>query len=158
MVCAKSKNTPGKLEIRNSRVGRDYEIGDKFEAGIALKGTEVKSIRSGHCQIRDGFVRIKGNNAFLHNVHVEEYLFGNTNNHQINRPRQLLLHRREIDKLRGAQDMEGKSIIPLKLYAKSGLIKIQIAICKGKRNYDKRQDLKKKEQMREIERSLKKRA
>ena len=89
---------------------------------------------------------------------MEEYLFGNTNNHQINRPRQLLLHRREIDKLRGAQDMGGKSIIPLKLYAKSGLIKIQIAICKGKRNYDKRQDLKKKEQMREIERSLKKRA
>ena len=157
-MCAKSKNTPGKLEIRNSRVGRDYEIGDRFEAGIALKGTEVKSIRSGHCQIRDGVVRIKGNNAFLHNVHVEEYLFGNTNNHQINRPRQLLLHRREIDKLRGAQDMGGKSIIPLKLYAKCGLIKIQIAICKGKRNYDKRQDLKKKEQMREIERSLKKRA
>ena len=157
-MCAKSKNTPGQLEIRNSRVGRDYEIGEKFEAGIALRGTEVKSIRAGQCQIRDGFVRIRGSNAYVHNVHVDEYHYGNVNNHKITRPRQLLLHRREIDKLRGAQDMGGKSIIPLRIYAKGGLIKIQIAICKGKRNYDKRQDIKKKEQMREIERSLKRRA
>lgn len=153
-MCAKSKNTPGKLEIRNSRVGRDYEIGDKFDAGIALQGTEVKSIRAGLCQIRDGFVRVKGSDAYLHNVHVDEYVFGNDNNHKISRPRQLLLHRREIDKLRGAQDMGGKSIIPLKIYGKGGLIKVQIAICKGKRNYDKRQAIKKREQMREIERSL----
>ncbi len=157
-MCAKSKNAPGALEIRNSRVGRDYEIGEKFEAGLALQGTEVKSIRGGHCQIRDGYVRIRGNNAYLHNVHVEEYAFGNVNNHKISRPRQLLLHRREIDKLRGAQDMGGKSIIPLRIYGKGGLIKVQIAICKGKRNYDKRQDIKKKEQMREIERTLKRRA
>jgi len=156
-VCAKPNNTPRKLEIRSSRAGRDYDIGDKFEAGIALQGTEVKSIRAGHCQIRDGFIRIQGNSAFLHNVHVDEYSFGNENNHQTSRVRRLLLHRREIDKLRGAQDIGGKSIIPLRIYGKGGLIKIQIAICTGKRNYDKRQDIKKREQMREIERSLKKR-
>ena len=157
-MCAKPKNTPGRLEIRNSRVGRDYEIGEKYEAGIALQGTEVKSIRAGNCQIRDSFVRIQGNRAFLHNVHVDEYAFGNVQNHESSRKRQLLLHRREIDKLRGVQNMGGKSIIPLRIYGKGGLIKVQIAICKGKRNYDKRQDIKKKEQMREIEHSLKRRA
>ena len=157
-MCAKAKKARHALEIRNSRAGRDYEIGEKFEAGIALVGTEVKAIRAGHCQIRDGFVRVQGNCAYLHNVHIDEYEFGNVQNHKSNRIRQLLLHSREIDKLRGAQDMGGKSIIPLKIYGKHGLLKIQIAICKGKRNYDKRQDLKKKEQMREIERSLKKRA
>jgi SsrA-binding protein len=157
-VCAKKANgSRPSLEIRNSRAGRDYEIGEKFEAGVALVGTEVKAIRAGHCQIRDGFVRIKGGSAFLHNVHIEEYEFGNTQNHATNRIRQLLLHSREIDKLRGAQDLERKAIIPMKIYGKGGLIKVQIAICKGKRDYDKRHDIKKKEQMREIERTLKQR-
>ncbi len=157
-MCAKPKDTPKKLDIRNSRVGRDYQLGEKFEAGIALRGTEVKSIRAGHCQIRDGFVRIHGNGAFLHRVHVDEYTFGNVNNHKATRVRQLLLHRKEIDKLRGAQDLGGKSIIPLRLFTRGGLIKVQIAICTGKKKYDKRQEIKKREQMREIDRSLKKRA
>ena len=129
-------------------------MGESFEAGIVLSGTEVKSFRAGKAQINDAFVRIENLEAFMYQSHITEYDFGNINNHNPSRVRKLLLHKRELLKLKSATDSGGTSIIPLKMYLKNGLVKVLIAICTGKKLYDKRQDIKKKEAMREANRTL----
>lgn len=140
--------------IENRRARHDYHIGDTYQAGIALVGTEVKSVRAGKAQISDAFVRIERGNAVLYHAHIEEYDFGNLNNHPPRRPRRLLLHRREIDKIAGAIKSGGKTVIPLQMYLKDGYVKVDIAVVTGKKTYDKREDLKKKVQLREAERAV----
>ena len=144
-MCAKKKSANDRFkEIRNSKAHYNYFVGDCFEAGIVLQGTEVKAIRGGNAQISEGFCRIEKGQCWLYNAHVGEYEFGNCQNHLPRRKRKLLLHRRQIHKLFGAMDAGGKSLIPLRMYLKHGLIKIEIALCTGKKCFDKRETLKKK--------------
>ena len=155
MCAKKNRKDSATKEIKNSRAYHKYHVEEKFEAGIALRGTEVKAIRHGSAQINEAFVRIDKDEAWLYNAHISEYNFGTDNNHPTTRVRKLLLHRREINKLRGEMEAKGKTIIPLKLYFAHGLIKLSIAVCTGKHQFDKRQDLKKKIAMREAERDMK---
>ncbi len=149
------KNTVQALkEVRNRKASHDYFVGETFEAGIVLSGTEVKSIRAGKAQINDAFVRIEGLEAFMYQAHISEYDFGNLNNHNPTRARKLLLHKKEILKLKSATDSGGTSIIPLKMYFKKALVKVLIAVCTGKKLYDKREDIKKNEAMREARRAV----
>lgn len=141
-------------EIRNRKAGREYFVGETFEAGIALTGTEIKSLRAGRAQINDAFVRVDGGEAVMYQSHISEYDFGNINNHNPARPRKLLLHKREILKLKSAMDSGGIAIIPLKIYFKKALAKVLIALCTGKKLYDKREDIKKREAARETARAL----
>jgi SsrA-binding protein len=150
----KKKQTARITEVRNRKASHEYFVGESFEAGIVLSGTEVKSFRAGKAQINDAFVRIENLEAFMYQSHITEYDFGNINNHNPSRVRKLLLHKRELLKLKSATDSGGTSIIPLKMYLKNGLVKVLIAICTGKKLYDKRQDIKKKEAMREANRTL----
>ncbi|MBL4575114.1 MAG: SsrA-binding protein SmpB [Opitutaceae bacterium] len=142
-------------EIRNKKVFRDYLIEEKFEAGIVLKGTEVKALRGGLAQISDSFCRIEKGEVFLYGIHIDEYRFGNLNNHEPKRPRKLLLHKKQIRKIQHEMDAGGKSLIPLRCYLKVGLFKVEVALCTGKKLYDKREDLKKKAEMREVEKIFK---
>lgn len=142
-------------EIRNSKARRDYVIGDRLEAGIVLRGTEVKSVRGAQAQISDAFCRVEKGEVYLHGATINEYSFGNINNHQTRRPRKLLLHQREILRLQRAIEAGGKALIPLRLYFKGGLIKVEIALCTGKKLYDKRENLKKKTELLEIDRMMK---
>ena len=139
-------------EVRNAKAFHNYEVGDRYECGIVLTGTEVKSIRSGKAQIADGYIRIERGQVNLYQVHIDEYSFSSFNNHNPKRPRRLLLHRREINKLTGALQSGGLALIPLKLYFQEALVKIEIALCRGKKLYDKREALKAKEASRETER------
>jgi SsrA-binding protein len=142
-------------EVLNREARHRYEILQHFEAGIVLQGTEIKSFRGGDAQIADAFVRIgDGHRPILINAHIDEYHHGTDANHVPKRQRYLLLHRKEIERLRSAQDREGMSIIPLRMYLKKGLAKLDIAICKGKRAYDKRRALKQRVEKREIQRAL----
>lgn len=154
-MCAKKKSPEDRFkEVRNSKATHNYFVGDRFEAGIALQGTEVKAIREGNAQIGDAFCRVEKGQVWLYNSHIGEYSFGNFNNHPPRRKRKLLLHRREIHKLMGAVDMGGKSLVPLRIYLKHGLIKVEIALCTGKKLHDKRETMKKKITMREAEREM----
>ncbi len=153
-MAAKKIDSERYREIRNAKVRRDFFIEDSLETGIVLTGTEVKSIRSGRAQISDAFIRIDKGEAFLYHAHIEEYLFGNLNNYIPYRPRKLILHKKEIQKLEVALQDGGRTLIPLRLYFKKGLIKVQIALCKGKKLYDKREDLKKKAILRDTERTM----
>ena len=150
----KKNQTARITEVRNRKASHEYFVGESFEAGIVLSGTEVKSFRAGKAQINDAFVRIENLEAFMYQSHITEYDFGNINNHNPSRVRKLLLHKKELLKLNSATDSGGTSIIPLKMYLKNGLVKVLIAICTGKKLYDKRQDIKKKEAMREASRTL----
>ena len=141
-------------EIRNKKAYYDYYVETELEAGVELLGTEIKSIRKSNVQLKDSYVLIKNNEAFLINVHIAKYEEGNIFNHEEDRTRKLLLHKKEIKKLKEAISKEGYSIIPLKLYIKHGLAKILIGICKGKKNYDKRAVLKKKTEEREARRYM----
>ncbi|RKX35192.1 MAG: SsrA-binding protein [Verrucomicrobia bacterium] len=155
-MSAANKKTGRQLpEIRNSKAGRDYDIGDRLEAGIVLTGTEVKSVRGAQAQISDAYCRVEKGEVFLHGAYINEYAFGNINNHRTRRPRKLLLHQREIARLQRAVEAGGKALIPLRIYFKGGLIKVEIALCTGKKLYDKREDLKKKTEMLEIDRMMK---
>lgn len=151
---AKQPIQPRITEIRNRKAGRDYFVGETFEAGIALAGTEVKSFRAGKAQINDAFVRVENLEAFLYQAHISEYDFGNINNHNPTRPRKLLLHKKQLLKLKSATDAGGAAIIPLKMYLKKGFVKVLIAVCTGKKLYDKREDIKKKDAMREARRAV----
>ena len=153
-MAAKKIDSERYREIRNAKVRRDFFVEDSLEVGIVLTGTEVKSIRSGRAQISDAFIRIDKGEAYLYHAHIEEYLFGNLNNHIPYRPRKLILHKKEIQKLEVALQGGGRTLIPLRLYFKKGLIKVQIALCKGKKLYDKREDLKKKAILRDTERTM----
>ncbi len=154
-MAKKNKDKERFTEVRNAKAFRNYEIGERFEAGIVLRGTEVKSIRNSKARINEAFCRVEKEEVFLYHAHIAEYAFGNFNNHNPKRPRKLLLKRREINRIRGALEAQGKTLIPLRLYMAHGLVKVEIALCLGKKLYDKRHDLKKKVEMREVERALK---
>lgn len=141
--------------MRNSRARRDFFIDETLEAGIVLKGTEVKSIRQGMAQINESFVRIDKGTPILYHAHVAEYAFGTTSNHNPYRPRKLLLNKREIRKWEQAVQSGGRAIIPLRIYFKKGLVKVEVALCRGKKQYDKREDLKKAVDIRETQRTVK---
>lgn len=150
----KKSAAPRITEIRNKKASRDYFVGETFEAGIALTGTEVKSFRAGRAQINDAFCRVENLEVFMYQAHISEYDFGNINNHNPARARKLLLHKKEILKLKSATDSGGTSIIPVKMYLKNGIVKVLIALCTGKKLFDKRQDIKKNEAMREARRAM----
>jgi SsrA-binding protein len=139
--------------LTNSKARHDYHILETFEAGIALKGTEVKALRAGKGQIRDAFARIENGQAFLYNVHIDEYSHGNLQNHDPKAVRKLLLHKSEIRKLLGAVAVKGHALIPLSFYWKNGKVKVALALGKGKVEYDKREDLKVRESDRELKRA-----
>lgn len=134
-----------KILADNRKARHDYHLFDRMEAGIALTGTEVKAARDGRVQLRDGYAEIAGNEAWLVKVHIGHYAHGNIYNHDIERRRKLLLHRREIDKLAGKTREKGLTLIPTKVYLKDGRIKVEIAIAKGKREYDKREAIRKRQ-------------
>lgn len=140
---------------RNKKAFHDYFIEEKLEAGIELHGTEVKSIKLGKVSIKESFIRIIKNEVFIMNMHVTNYEFGNINNLPEIRVRKLLLHRKEIEKLMGKIAEKGYTLVPLNIYTKNRLVKIEMALAKGKKLYDKRDDIKKKDQKRDIERSIK---
>lgn len=155
-MTARNKDDAGRFrEVRNAKARRDYEIGERFEAGIALKGTEVKSIRAGRAQISDAFGRCERGELWLYNAHIEQYAFGNINNHDARRVRKLLLHRHEVRKIAQALEAGGQALVPLRLYFKGALVKAEIALGTGKKLHDKRADLKKKLQDREVDRAMK---
>lgn len=140
------------MVIENRKARFDYFIEETYEAGIVLKGTEIKSIREGKCNLKDSYALIKNNEAFLLNVHISSYEKGNLFNHEETRTRKLLLHKKEILKLRSKLDIEGYTLVPLKLYFKNGVAKVLIGVAKGKKDYDKRESIKQKD----IERELRK--
>jgi len=154
-VSAKKKKADDRYkEIRNAKAFHNFFVGDRFEVGIQLLGTEVKAIRSGNAQLGDSFCRIEKGQVWLFNSHIGAYEFGNLQNHTPRRKRKLLLHRREINKLVGAIEAGGKTLVPLRIYMKHGLIKAEIALCSGKKLHDKRETLKRKVVMRETEREM----
>ncbi len=140
----------------NRKAYHDYFIEETYEAGITLLGTEVKSLREGKANLKDSYALIKGNEIFLLNCHISPYSHGNIQNHDPLRTRKLLLHRKEINKLWGNLTQKGLTLIPLKIYFKKGKAKVEIGLCKGKKQYEKREVLKEKEARREIERHMKK--
>lgn len=152
---SRKKDNTRLAEVRNPKASRDYFLENRFEAGIALTGTEVKAVRLGRANIADAFVRIdNGTIPILYHAHISEYDFGNTNNHQPYRPRKLLLHAREIRKLVAEIRSGGKTIVPTKLYFRHGLVKVEIALARGKKLFDKRNDLKKRDDERYVRRAL----
>jgi SsrA-binding protein len=144
-----------KLVCNNKRAFHEYFIEERFEAGMVLRGTEVKSLRLGRANLSDSFALVKGGEAFIHNLHISPYDFGNRENHDPERMRKLLLHRKEIDKLFGKVREQGYTLIPLRLYFRDGKAKIELGLAKGKKLHDKREDLKKKDMKREIDQALK---
>jgi len=140
--------------ITNHKVRRDYFIEETYEAGIELTGTEVKSLRNNRASIDDAFARIVRGQVFLFNAHIAPYEQGNIHNHEPKRERRLLLHKREIQKLFGKVSVKGHALIPLKMYFKSGWAKVELAVAKGKQQWDKRQALKRKADEREVAREV----
>ena len=141
-------------QIRNAKAGRDFHLGERYEAGIVLTGTEVKSIRAGMAQMADSFGRVEKGEVFLHNLHIAEYAFGNINNHLPKRARKLLLKAREIRRIQQEIETAGKVLVPVRIYFKGSLIKVELALGTGKKLYDKREDLRRRDQEREIERAM----
>ena|SRR5882724_5717987 len=154
-MAAPKKDSARYTEVRNSKALRDFFVDERFEAGISLLGTEVKSIRGGKAQISDAFGRVEKNEVWLHNAHIDQYAFGSINNHDPRRVRKLLLHQHQIRKIAQALNVAGRALIPLRMYFKEALIKVEIALCTGKKHFDKRDDLKKKAEMREVTKALK---
>lgn len=140
--------------LSNPKARRDYHILETYEAGIVLHGTEVKSLRQGRGQISDAFARVENDQVWLHNAHIDEYSHGNLHNHAPKGKRKLLLHRTEIRKLHELACVKGNALVPLAFYWKNGRVKVQIAVGKGKATYDKREDIKRRESEREIQRAL----
>ena len=138
------------MEIKNKKAYFNYTISDEYEAGIVLVGTEIKSVRKGSVNITDSYIRIKNNEAFIINMFIEKYDSGSIFNHETNRERKLLLHKREILKIKEKVVKEGYTLIPLKIYIKNNVAKVLIALAKGKKMYDKREDIKKRDLEREV--------
>lgn len=154
---AKSANTSAGMKIiaKNKRAWFDYTIEEKYEAGIVLLGSEVKSIRAGHVSLGESYAKFSETGEpelFMLNAHIAEYPWANRNNHEPLRPRKLLLHKRELAKLSHVLDRQGLTLIPLCLYFKNGRIKLELGLCRGKKNYDKREALKSRTAQRDIER------
>jgi SsrA-binding protein len=146
-----------KIIARNKRARHDYMIEDVVEAGLVLTGTEVKSLRAGRASLTDGFGMITDSEAWLHGVHIPEYTQGTWTNHEPRRTRKLLLHRKEIERLARSTQERGLTLVPLSLYFKDGKAKIELGLARGKRSYDKRQDLAKRDAAREVDRELRRR-
>jgi SsrA-binding protein len=141
----------------NRRARFDYEIDDVYEAGMVLRGTEVKSLREGRVSLKDAYGDVQNGEVYLLNAHIDPYEQGNRNNHDPERPRKLLLHKQEIRRLIGKTKERGLTLIPTRMYFTRGKVKIEIGLAKGKRNYDKRQDLKRQDAQRDIQRALRER-
>jgi SsrA-binding protein len=146
-----------KIIARNRRARHDYHIEDVIEAGLVLTGTEVKSLRAGRASLADGFGQVTDSEIWLHGVHIPEYTHGNWTNHEPRRTRKLLLHRKEIDRLASTTAERGLTLVPLSLYFKDGKVKVELALARGKRSYDKRHDLAARDAAREIDRALRRR-
>ena len=145
----------GELTIANNRAAfHEYFVLDKVEAGLALLGTEVKSIREGKVNIKDGFIRIEGGQAFLENVHIQPWEAGNRQNHEPTRSRRLLMHKREIIELYSKVREQGLTIVPLRLYFRGGKAKVEVALVKGKKSWDKRQAIAERDAKREMQRAI----
>jgi SsrA-binding protein len=144
-----------KTIAQNRKAWHEYFIEEKFEAGIVLTGTEVKSLRLGRANLQDSFAVIKNGEVFVSGLHISPYDMGNRFNHDPLRARKLLLHRFEINKLIGHTQKQGLTIIPLSLYFKKGMVKVELAVARGKKLYDKREDMAKKDAVREIDRKMK---
>ena len=144
------------MEIVNRKAKYNYQIFDTIEAGIVLTGTEIKSLRLGKANIKDSYVRVRNNEMYIINMHISSYENGNIFNHDETRERKLLLHKKEIFKFRDKIKLEGYTIVPLKVYLKNGRAKVLIVLAKGKKNYDKREDIKKRDIERNIRARLKK--
>jgi SsrA-binding protein len=147
-----------KLIAQNKKARHDFAIEDVYEAGLVLQGTEVKSLRAGRASLVDGYARIKDGEVWLEGVHIPEYDQGSWTNHEPRRPRKLLLHQAEIAKLIGKTKESGLTLVPLSLYFKDGKAKVEIALARGKRAYDKRQSLAARDAAREIDRAVGRRA
>ncbi|HTG80503.1 MAG TPA: SsrA-binding protein SmpB [Geobacteraceae bacterium] len=146
-----------KLICNNKKAYHDYFIEEKFEAGMVLKGTEVKSLRQGKANLNDSFAMVKSGEAFIHNLHISPYDFGNRENQDPDRMRKLLLHKKEIVRLFGKVREQGYSLVPLRLYFKDGMVKVEMGLAKGKKLYDKREDMKKKDHKRDVAQAMKER-
>lgn len=144
--------------VTNSKARRDFHILETFEAGIVLRGTEVKALRAGKGQIGDAFARVDNDEVFLYNAHIDEYSHGNLQNHTAKAVRKLLLHKTEIRKLFGLASVKGNTLIPLSMYWKNGRVKVCLGVGKGKAEFDKRDDLKKRDSDREMKRATMKRS
>jgi SsrA-binding protein len=156
-TASKKQGTGRQLIAQNRRARHDYAILDTYEAGIVLTGTEVKALRGGRASLVDGFASVRDGEVWLHNVHIPEYVRGTWTNHTPRRTRKLLLHRAEIAKLIGKTQESGLTLIPLSLYFSEGKAKVEIALARGKRTYDKRQDIAARDAQREMERALRRR-
>lgn len=144
-----------KLIANNKKAYHDYFIEDTYEAGIALAGTEVKSLRMGRCSVKEAFIRVENSEVYIYQMHISPYEKGNIFNKDPLRVRKLLLHKNEINKLMGQVAQKGFTIVPLKVYFKGSLVKVEVGLARGKKLYDKRQDIAKKDQRREAEREFK---
>lgn len=149
------KTMSEKILCQNKKARFDYFIEETYEAGVALQGTEVKSLRMGKGNLKDSYVAIENEEAFLHNTHISAYPFGHQFNHDPERVRKLLLHKREIRRLMGKTQERGFTLVPLKIFLKNGKIKIEIGLAKGKTLYDKRENIKKRITEREMEKAFK---
>jgi len=146
-----------KVVAKNRTASRNFEIIDTLEAGLVLVGSEVKSLRQAQCELKDAYASIDGNEAWLHNAHISPYKFARDGGHEPDRPRKLLLHRREIERLRGQLAEKGLTLVALEVYFKDGKAKVSLGVGKGKRAYDKRHKLREKEEKREMDRAAKRR-
>ena len=149
-----SKERGRKIIVSNRKARHDYTILDTYEAGIVLVGTEVKSLRAGKASLADAFATVDDGEVWLRNVHIPEYTYGTWTNHDVRRHRKLLLHKAEIEKLIGKTKEGGLSLVPLSLYFADGKVKVELALARGKRAYDKRQDLAKRDARREVARAM----
>ncbi|MEY8329429.1 SsrA-binding protein SmpB [Lachnospiraceae bacterium 48-33] len=144
-----------KMIANNKKARHDYFIEDTYEAGICLHGTEVKSLRMGKCSVKEAFIRIENGEIFIYNMHISPYEKGNIFNKDPLRIKKLMLHKYEINKISGQLVQKGYTLVPLEVYFKGSLVKIQVGLARGKKLYDKRQDIAKKDQRREVERDFK---
>ena len=150
-----SKNETAKLVANNKKAYHDYFIEEKYECGIALHGTEVKSLRMGKCSIKEAFIRIENGEVFVYGMHISPYEKGNIFNKDPLRVKKLLLHKQEINKLVGKIKEKGYTLVPLQVYFSNGKAKVEIGLARGKKLYDKREDIAKKDQKREVQREFK---
>lgn len=154
----KGADTGGGIKIicENRKARHNYSIEDRFEAGVALKGTEVKSLRDGKANLLDSYAIFRGSELFLINAHIAPYAMGNRENHEPTRTRKLLLHRAELNKMWGKLETQGFSLIPLKMYFKKGVAKVELGLGKGKKLHDKRDSIKEREVQRQMQRTIRK--
>ena len=150
-----SKEKGSRLIANNKKAYHDYFIEEKYEAGVSLHGTEVKSLRMGKCSVKESFIRIENGEVYVYGMHISPYEKGNIFNRDPLRPKKLLMHRAEIRKLQGKIAEKGYTLVPLQVYFKNSLVKVEIGLARGKKLYDKRQDIAKKDQRREAEREFK---